>query len=172
MGQSYQKPETEQFLPRTLASLTTDMNVHVQTGWWPLRVSPPISLSPISVSLLQGSSSCPYTDIHVRGETCQCPWQKLLCVWFLVRLLNIYFGRGKILILRKCPPQAFMVVTPAMSVLLVTNSPSFSWGPPSTPSRTTGGPRNHCLKTIELSIIHNKDTDDYRSHQLCTCDKC
>merc|ERR1719391_1582875 len=24
----------------------------------------------------QGSSSCPYTNIHVRGESCQCPWQK------------------------------------------------------------------------------------------------
>jgi len=34
---------------------------------------------PISFSYKQGSSSCPYTDIHVRGERCQCPWQKLLC---------------------------------------------------------------------------------------------
>ena len=40
----------------------------------------------------QGSSSCPYTDIHVRGETCQCPWQKLLCFWFLVRFDHYFYA--------------------------------------------------------------------------------
>ena len=37
----------------------------------------------------QGSPTCPYTDIRVRGETYQYPWQKLQS---MVKLLNINFG--------------------------------------------------------------------------------
>ena len=37
----------------------------------------------------QGSPTCPYTDISVHGETCQCPWQN---VQLMVKLLNMYFG--------------------------------------------------------------------------------
>ena len=45
--------------------------LHPRTG----RMSVPSPCTAEIIPLVQGSPTCPYTDIRVRGETCQCPWQ-------------------------------------------------------------------------------------------------